>query len=86
MTLSVRVDAEVVARLDEIADRTGESRSEVAERCVKRALPSIDEAIKVMDWPVVGGLLAVLLRDPDAIKRAESIRKSRGRKSGRVAE
>ena len=60
--VGVRLDAELVDKIDKIADETGVSRTHVIERCIRLGLMQEEEFVDI--GPVAMELMNALLSDP----------------------
>ncbi len=54
--LSVRIDADLLARVDEMADLAGVGRAEVVERCLAIGLVNQEKFVKVLKNPVANAV------------------------------
>lgn len=58
--LSIRVDEGLIPRLDAIAEASGETRSEAAERALRNGVQDAEDFLRQLDTPVLREAWAVL--------------------------
>ncbi len=66
-TLTVRLDAELIARIDAVAEKLGESRSEVAERMILNEIDGMEESVALFDNFLIRAVVGSLLRSPKLV-------------------
>lgn len=91
--LSVRIDDEILRRLDQLSERTGISRAEIVERCLAVGIVDEEEYVKSLESAITGPLMQMFMRprvmkmvldllgekvDETQMKVAENIRKKKG--------
>jgi hypothetical protein len=59
--LSVRIDGELLARIDALCERTGVGRAEIVERCIVVGLDDEEEFVKWLESPIKGPVMNALL-------------------------
>lgn len=67
-TISVRAERNLIDRLDRLAARTGETRSELAERAIAVGLDAIEETADLLGTRIGGATLGVLLKSPEFLR------------------
>lgn len=96
ITISAKVDAEVIEELDKLADRIGWSRSELVSHCIVYGLREGKKFADRIEGPVLGHLLRmVFMLDVDNPKdrkafdemfsRVQDQRKRRSQIKGKLA-
>ena len=60
--VTMRLDADLMKRVDEIAERLGETRTHVVERAIKLGLPETERFLKALEHPVAGRALELLMQ------------------------
>jgi hypothetical protein len=66
--VSVRIDRELLKRIDSICDRAGVSRAEVIDRCLYMGLANEERFVKALATPLIGDAIR-LLTPPGVIDR-----------------
>ncbi|HLL89104.1 MAG TPA: ribbon-helix-helix protein, CopG family [Tepidisphaeraceae bacterium] len=96
--LSIRIDARLLERIDQLAELGNVSRAEVVERCLYNGLPRDEEMVQLLESTVRGPIVQLLSHpvlmealgkvlgeelDPTALKMRDSAIKRR-RAGGRA--
>jgi len=58
--LSVRINAALLDRIDQLCERTGVGRAEITERCLEIGLADEEEFVRSLESPVVGAAMHLL--------------------------
>ena len=66
--LSVSIDADLVHKLQELADAVGRSRSSYVEALLREAVDQESDTIKALQHPVLGPALVSAFRSRDVLK------------------
>lgn len=74
---SVRLEEDLIKRLDAVAEARGESRSELIERVLQNQVVDEEKLIKELDNPVMRLMIRTLMNNPAIVK---TIAKMAGRK------
>lgn len=59
--LSVRIDQNVLDRLDELVERTGVGRAEIVERCLSVGIADQEQFVSWLESSVKGPMLSLLM-------------------------
>ncbi len=63
--ISITIDPQVLARIDEVCERSGEARSAMIERVMSYALEDLDEELKRLESPVIQAVTRALVASPE---------------------
>lgn len=70
---SVRLEEDLIKRLDAVAEARGESRSELIERVLDSSVASEERMIKDLDSPVMRMLLRAIMNNPSIVKAMAAV-------------
>ncbi|MEO1716948.1 MAG: ribbon-helix-helix domain-containing protein [Planctomycetota bacterium] len=65
---SIKIDSDLMARVDRLAKMRGESRTAVIERCLRNAVPELEQYFENMQNPAFRAAQQLITRNPKVLR------------------
>jgi len=66
--ITAKLDDDVAQRLDRVAEKTGESRSQLMERAIRVGLDEIEDTVSALETRFMGTILAFVAKNRSIMK------------------